>query len=176
MLTRARADAFPALYALLEQSLPPCELRPEAAQRSLLKREDYHLLAAYHDDQLTGVMGVWELEDFVFLEHFAVPETLRGQGVGGRLMEALCARYPKPVLLEAEPPSQSPMAARRVRFYERCGFHLNPYPYEQPAYSAQCAAVPLVVMTRPAPLSPAGFERCKRALYQTAYANCRTRC
>lgn len=46
-------------------------------------------------------------------------------------MEEYIRQSGKPVLLEVEPPLGE-MEQRRIGFYERLGFHLNPYAYVQP--------------------------------------------
>ena len=51
-----------------------------------------------------------------------------------------------PVVLEVEP-AETPMAQRRIVFYQRHGFHLSAIPYVQPPYRKEDQPLPLCLMT-----------------------------
>lgn len=74
-----------------------------------------------------------------------------------------------PIILEAEPPDQSDIAARRVRFYERLGFALNKYKYLQPPYSSGEHPLPLSIMSYPDALPCDKFLKIRNELYRGAY-------
>ena len=61
-----------------------------------------------------ALMALWDFDDFVFFEHFAVDPACRNGGIGGQMLDALLARYDKPACLEAELP-ETELAARRAR-------------------------------------------------------------
>lgn len=73
---------------------------------------DFHILALLNNDDLLGFISYWDLEGFVYVEHFAISTTHRNQGLGTeifkQLQEKVCYR---PIVLEVEPPETS--TARR---------------------------------------------------------------
>ena len=166
-LRKMKTEEFDEVYKLMEHSFPPDERRDYAGQRALLDEPNYHIYVA-GDDRIAGFMAVWQLEGWAFVEHFAVHPDTRGQGLGSTMLAALREELGCPICLEAELP-QSAIAARRIAFYERNGFFVNEYPYEQPSFSADKKAVPLYVLTTGGKLSPAGFETLRRQIYNVVY-------
>ncbi len=142
---------FDAAYDLIEASFPACERRERAAARALLRDPLYTL---YHIEQggtRVGLFGIWQLRGFTFVEHFAVLPSARNQGLGTKALALLAERH-ELIVLEAEPP-ESELAVRRLGFYARAGLLPNDLPYLQPAYRKGEAPVPLLLLSRPAPLA-----------------------
>ena len=116
-----------------------------------------------------------ELDDFCFVEHLAVSSGIRGGGLGGRFLDDFLQEHPR-VILEVEPP-ESDIARRRIGFYERHGFFLNRYPYEQPPLRKECGYFPLLLMSSAAPLSEEAFLKVKeedvykRQVFEKEYDN-----
>ena len=128
-IERMRLEDFDAVFRLLAQSFPAGERRDAAGQCALLSDSAYHIdILRAPSGGVQALMALWDFDDFVFFEHFAVDPACRNGGIGG-----LFARYDKPACLEAELP-ETELAARRIGFYERHGFTVNAdYPYFQPA-------------------------------------------
>ncbi|MNP71582.1 hypothetical protein D3C76_1679860 [compost metagenome] len=83
-------------------------------------------------------------------------------------MEEYIRQSGKPVLLEVEPPLGE-MEQRRIGFYERLGFHLNPYAYVQPPLREENADLPLQIMTYPNPVDVEEFNLYREILYTEVY-------
>ena len=163
------APWFDQVYALFEEAFPPVEHRPREGQRALLEQPAYHLWGLVSaKDQLDALLAAWELEELRFLEHLAVKNTLRSKGIGAALLQWYLAKSERPVVLEVEPPTTQ-LAARRIGFYQRQGFHLNTYPYMQPPLQPDTQPIPLMLMSWPAPLTSAAFEQQKEAIYRQVY-------
>lgn len=162
--------AFDQIYTLMEQSFPLEEYRPYPEQKALLSRPAYGLYAARDDREgnLLGFAAVWEWEDFAFIEHIAVSPHYRNEGLGGKLLDQVVALLGKPVCLEVEPPDGG-MASRRIGFYQRHGFFLNPYPYTQPAISEGRKPIPLLIMTYGREISEGAFVTIRNRLYRQVY-------
>ena len=169
MLRILKKKDFPQVYALLEESFPPEEYRPYEDQLALMDREEY-IIYGERDPrgELWALMAVWEFPEFLFLEHFAVKASERNKGFGAGLLRALQERYSVPLCLEVEPP-EGELSRRRIGFYERNGFFLNPYAYAQPSLGEGRKAVPLKLMTTGAPLTPEAFRSLKEKLYAQVY-------
>ncbi len=92
----------------------------------------------------------------LYLEHLAVDPGLRNEKFGSRILERL-ASGGQPVVLEIEPPEDE-LTRRRCGFYRRNGFVANEHPYLHPSYSRPFEPHPLVLMSRPEPLTGAQAE------------------
>ena len=92
-----------------------------------------------------GLLTTWHFEDFIYIEHFAIAPTLRSQGYGSEALKAFIHEHGKPIVLEAEPPTDA-FSIRRIRFYERIGLTLYDFPYMQPAYTEDSHPVELRLM------------------------------
>lgn len=146
-------DYLDAAVELYEQAFPPAERRPTASWISLIKGEAgpageaFLPFALLHDDAFCGFITAWQLDGFVYGEHFATLPTLRGHGLGGQGYEAFLKRFDgQPVVIEVEPPT-TPITRRRIGFYERHGMTLlTSVPYRQPAYGPDLPSIPLCLM------------------------------
>lgn len=140
--------------ALYIRSFPPEERRPwrQIADTASLPT----LYGIYVDGtSFAGFITVWCFDRYAYVEHFAVDPSRRGGGIGADALAALRHKLGVPVVLEVEPPDHSdPMAARRIAFYQRCGFSLLDYPYIQPPYAPGLPSVPLRLMTTDPSLGP----------------------
>ena len=166
MLLRMDPARFEEMYRLLQESLPADEYREPAGQRALLSDPRYTIYTP--EDGTRALLAVWTFEGFTFVEHFAVDRALRGRGIGSDMLRALHKASDAPVCLEVDPPTDD-ISRRRVAFYARNGFILNPYPYLQPALGVGKKALPLCVMSAPHALSEEAFLRVKETLYTQVY-------
>ena len=156
---------FDKMFGIMEKSFPPDEHRPKNEQKKLFEDSRYKV---YCVGKVKAFMAVWEFENFVFLEHFAVSPEYRNEGLGSRMLGALREKYNKKICLEVEPP-ENKIASGRIGFYERNGFYLNTYPYIQPPISKGKTPIPLMVMTSGAPVDKQEFEEIKDILYKEVY-------
>ncbi len=160
---------FGEVWRLLEQSFPSNERWDYAGFLGEYANPEFNSLI-YCPDKLGGVLNYWDFGEFIYVEHFAVSPELRGQGTGAALMEELRRRAGgRPLALEAEPPEDSPIAARRIGFYNRIGFVQNPYEYIQPAMGENEQPLPLVIMSSPEIFTEDEFTRVREKMYEKVY-------
>lgn len=139
------------LYAeaesLMSAAFPAEERRPMTRQREVTDHvPDFHPHAVTLDGKFAGLLNLWTLEGFDYVEHLATLPALRGNGLGKRILQHLTGHTERPVVLEVEPPTNE-LAIRRIGFYKRCGFKLwERQRYMQPPYSEGLPAVPLMLM------------------------------
>lgn len=154
------------LVRIYFQSFPLDEQRPIASIAHLLTEEPHYTMHAIIDDenednhpketpnskpyklntkQTLGLLTTWEFADFIYIEHFAIDSTLRSQGYGSEVLKAFIHEHGKPIVLEAEPPTDA-LSIRRIKFYERIGLTLYDFPYMQPAYTEESHSVELRLM------------------------------
>ena len=170
MLRLAEQKDFDAIFAIMEASFPKDEYRTRDEQRALLENPRYrvYLKCNASNRKPLGFAAVWELEKVCFLEHLAVDPVLRGGGIGAAIVKDLLLQYGGRICLEVEPPS-SDIAVRRIGFYERNGFTVNPYPYIQPAMSKGQNPVPLQIVTSWGAVSQEEFVSLRDLLYHLVY-------
>jgi ribosomal protein S18 acetylase RimI-like enzyme len=160
---------FDNIYALMANSFPESELRTYEEQKKLLSHPRYQLcLKTDEEGRIAGVMAVWNITGFRFVEHLAVDPQKRNGGIGRKLLTDFLVAAPTPVVLEVEPPTGE-LEARRIAFYKRLGFHLNDYTYAQPPLRPGQPLLPLMLMSFPSPLSEQQFQLCRDTLYREVY-------
>ncbi|QHL89127.1 GNAT family N-acetyltransferase [Nibribacter ruber] len=164
----AATPVFAQAWQLYEEAFPPEERRSLPQQDTLLQEPAYSFNAIFHKKDLVGILGFWQLPSVVFLEHFAIHAAGRGQGLGEKVLQQFLAESSAPVVLEVEPPATE-LARRRIRFYERLGFLLHSFPYQQPPYSPEKPWVPLQLMSFPKALALPAFETMVQDLYRQVY-------
>lgn len=162
-------ELFEDVWKLLELSFPSDERWDKTGFLSEYNNPEFRSLV-YCPDKLGGVLNFWDFGSFIYIEHFAVQPYLRGQGIGAALMDEFSRIADgRMYLLEAEPPQDSPVAARRIAFYERLGFVLNSYEYIQPAMGEDEHPLPLVIMSAPEALTEAVFIAARDKMYERVY-------
>ena len=103
----------------------------------------------------------------IFLELISAAASEQ-KGRGGQFLNELVACLGKRICLEVEPPDQE-LASRRIAFYERNGFTLNPYPYIQPAITSGRNPVPLMIMSTDGGMDLQTFEKMRTLVYKFVY-------
>ena len=168
MFERITEATFDESFPLLEAAFPVTELRTWEDQRKLLQEEAYHLYGVRKDGRFAVVFATWEIDDFLYIEHFAVREDCRNGGYGGALLDRLLEEKGKPVVLEVEVPEDE-LTRRRIGFYERHGLVYNEYPYLQPPLRRENDLLPLRFMTYPSAVDEQTYERYKTQMYRIVY-------
>jgi ribosomal protein S18 acetylase RimI-like enzyme len=138
-----------AIRRLYESSFPVDERRCFNDVVRLAETEPAFHADIYSTEGHDGVVGFvfyWHFAPFLYVEHFAVCENLRGQGHGRAVFRDFLTRSDRPVILEVERPEDE-TSRRRIRFYERLGLTRSDVPYMQPPYGPDRQPVPLALMS-----------------------------
>lgn len=158
---------FDRVFEIMRLSFPTDEYRPYEEQKALLANKDYRIMT-YGEDLPVAFAALWDLDGFTFIEHLATHPDFRNMGLGAKILNELTKSSKNPICLEVELP-ENELCKRRIGFYERCGFHLNHYPYVQPSISEGRSPVPLMIMTSPYAITEADFLKLKSNLYRKVY-------
>ena len=166
----AAATDFDKIFSIMEASFPPDEYRTYAGQKALFDNPYYtaYVLQDTTEECFKAFISVWKFEDFAYIEHFAVNERYRNEGLGSLILQEISHLLPCKLCLEVELP-ETDFARRRIGFYERNGFFTNDYPYTQPAYSSEKHELPLIIMTSGSSVSEDAFTEIKRTIYKEVY-------
>lgn len=108
---------------LYGRAFPDSERKPFAIIRRMYRQGRTDVWLAETDGHFAGLAATINGSDTVLLDYFAVPEKLRGQGVGSAFLQALLVRY-QGLFVEIEAADQEDPTgekARRKQFYLRNG-------------------------------------------------------
>ncbi|MGI5868930.1 MAG: GNAT family N-acetyltransferase [Kiritimatiellia bacterium] len=130
----AQTPAFRKLWMIYNLSFPEDERRSFLEHERLLDDPRFHFGAICDEGVVVGLVSHWELHDMLFIEHLAIAPEHRSAGHGGRALEHLQYYADRMIVLDVEPAEESPIAARRVRFYMRHGFRYCHRSVELPTY------------------------------------------
>lgn len=162
-------EQFDEVYALFEEAFIPEELRTKEKMKSFFEEGRFDIYVMEEKGKVLGALIIWEFEDFVYLENFAVDQKQRNHGIGSRLLQEMKSIFPtKTLILEVDEPSDN-LSKRRIAFYQRNGYHLTSYDYIQPPLRKDGIPVHLYLMSYPYLISKKEFEAIKDNIFQTVY-------
>lgn len=118
---------------LYENSFPIYEQRTIEQEELAFNSENYSLDIYEHENKFIGFISYWEFETYIYIEHFAINDTLRGEGYGSRVLNSFIEEMTKQIILEIDPVTDEKTAAR-LRFYQKCGFYENQHRHTHPPY------------------------------------------
>lgn len=171
MLQEVHEKGHPALsfiQELYESSFPFRERREWQQVLSLLSQAPMRLLVAAEEGTYIGFVIGWHVGSWYFVEHLAIDPTQRGKQYGSRVMEQLIDYGRQRIILEVEP-GEDETRQRRIRFYEKLGFHLVTFGYQQPPYRAGEEPVPMQLMSMPAITSASKLDAIAQVIKSTVY-------
>lgn len=137
---------FEAIKNLYLTAFPPKERREFDELKKQIYNDECNVKLILISEKVVGLIIFWNFNEFVFLEHFAIEPGLRGLGIGEKTLAKVKALFQKTVILETELPNDE-MSLRRIRFYERNGFHKLNRTYFQPSYGDNKPEVELKLMS-----------------------------
>ena len=113
--------------SLYESAFPKEEQIPWTDLMKLVKSMSLDFSVYSEDGNLVGLTVVYPRPQFNWFWYFAVPETLRGNGIGQKILSQLLEKYrDRSNILDMESPKQvcenSAQRKRRHAFYLRNGF------------------------------------------------------
>ena len=149
-------------------SFPPDERRDWKKMEELLIQPNFILNQIFEDQLLIGLISVWNFQNFLFIEHFAIRKSKRGKGIGTQVLKQVIAEYPKTLIVEVEEPITGE-ARHRIAFYESAGFSVCKGIYYQPPYSPNKNKVKMLLMSFPERILQFEFDEIKKQIYREVY-------
>lgn len=170
MLLEHAINRFDEFYAIYEAAFPEIERRTREDQKKVLEHPYYRVRVIEEEGEILAFLGYWNLPGCVFIEHLATDSRCRGKGYGKKLVLECLEGADKPVFLEIEPVTdQDSFTGRRASFYERLGFFVNRFPYEQMPLQKEHKPLPLWIMSYGSTIGEQAFEPYKKEIYQIVY-------
>lgn len=153
---------------IYENSFPPDERRLFKNVVSLLNDTRFSLSAIMFENEVMGMLSLWDFTSFVYIEHFAISEEFRNNGLGSYVLKKLIQDENRQIVLEVELPEDT-LSLKRVKFYERFGFSICHELYTQPPYEQNKASVPMLIMAKHTIAALPEFQNIKKTLHQEVY-------
>ncbi len=160
---------FNQIYTLFEEAFIPSELRPYQLMKDYFYQNKFKIYGIKDNNQLLSAMIVWEFDDFIFIENFAVKKENRGKGLGSQMIESIQSFYQdKLIVLEVELDIDE-ITHKRIEFYINHKFILNQYFYIQPVLRDSYPTLKLQMMSYPYQLNDQLFNNIKSLLFKNVY-------
>ncbi|KNZ43201.1 hypothetical protein AKG39_03175 [Acetobacterium bakii] len=158
------------IHDLMKASFQEEEIRTYESGLKQLEYTNYRILTVRNKDaDIIGFIADWELESFIFLEHFAVDTKYRGAGIGSAMLATYLNQATNTVILEVED-YDTEIEKRRIGFYQRMGFHLSEFGYLQPILRGDtCKEIPLRIMSFSDKLTEQDFNTFKNEVFSKIY-------
>lgn len=156
------------LKQIYEDSFPSDERREWLEISELIQQPNFNIYRIFINDELIGLISVWNLSQVIFIEHFAIHKKWHGKSLGTQVINLVITETDKTVIVEVEEPIND-TAQRRIVFYERLGFVVCNGIYYQPPYSAEKNKVKMLLMSYPNLLTTIEFTKAKSLIYRIVY-------
>lgn len=155
---------------IYETSFPEDERRDFSQMKHLSEEVPFVFnLIKDENEQVIGIISLWDFDTFAYIEHFAISEIVRGRGTGSEVLQLLKNKMQKPIIFEVELP-ETQQARRRIEFYRRHDFEILPYKYIQPPYDKTKQSLEMHIMaSRNAQTDKATFDKMVQTLYTVVY-------
>ncbi|MBD3903652.1 GNAT family N-acetyltransferase [Chryseobacterium sp. Ch-15] len=153
------------IYNSYSTSFPEDERRDYYKFLQLFGHPKVKVISVLHNSENIGYLIIWELSNFVFVEHFEVFSEFRNQKLGSHITDYLFKNYPR-IILEIEPEHLNEDAKRRFSFYQRNGFNLIDETYVQPSYGEGKKSLPMWLLAN---YSPENLKEVEDEIYDIVY-------
>ncbi|MBC7556073.1 MAG: GNAT family N-acetyltransferase [Chryseobacterium sp.] len=146
-------------------TFPEAERRSKAQFENLFEQETVKIFSILNDADFIGYFIIWELDGFVFLEHFEIFQSFRNKNLGSGVLKKLVQTYPN-VILETETEKLNAEAPKRIIFYQNNGFHKILDSYVQPSYGEGKESLQLLLFAN---FQPENLEMITENIYDVVY-------
>ena len=119
-----RLEEFDRFYQILSNNFPTKEIKEYNYMKDTFHAGLYQVLTLKDNDQIVGIMSFYQHDDFRFIDYFAIDGSLKGKGMGSKMLQYFINLDDKMVILEVEHPEDE-QSKRRIAFYQRNGLYLN---------------------------------------------------
>ncbi len=146
-------------------TFPEDERREWSQFIKLFEHSNVKVISVLNDTENIGYLIIWELTNYVFVEHFEVFSEFRNLKLGSHITDYLFKNYPR-IILEIEPEHLNEDAKRRFSFYQRNNFNLIDETYVQPSYGEGKKSLNLWLLAN---YIPENLEEVKEEIYDIVY-------
>ncbi len=150
---------------IYKSSFPIFEQRTLKSQIEVLKNKEYNCSAICENDELIGILFYWKYDKYIYIEHLAISQNLRGKNYGSRLLNEFCKNN-KNTILEIDIPADD-VSIKRLNFYSKLGFKMQNFEHIHPPYRKGYEGHTLKVMSFNKDLSDEEYHMFNKFLNET---------
>ncbi len=132
---------------IYESAFPSNERRVFKEVKKKLADKRFNFSVIKFEDKVVGIFTLWDFENFVYIEHFAISEAFRNNGLGSFVLTQMINEENRQIVLEVELPVDE-FSLKRIKYYKRFGFDISHETYIQPPYDKDKLAVSMLIMTK----------------------------
>lgn len=150
---------YPEVWEIYSESFPIEEQRSLHVQHQAWSDPGYEFLAIMRKDEVIGLLAVWHLSGFLFMEHLALAPSVRGLGIGSSLVQSYLDTLDSEemVVLEIDPLIDE-VSHRRAEFYKRLGFKLTDHQHVQFPFRKEDMPLVLRIMSYPTEMTEEEYQ------------------
>ena len=165
------APYFQEAWELYQAAFPIDERREIEVQEKIFEHEDFYFEIITENNDFIGFITWWKFEGLLYIEYLATLDIHRGKGYGKSIHEDFISNHSEEyetTILEVELPN-SEIDKRRIGFYERLNFKLNPHKYQQLPYRVNGAKVDLLIMSYPTTIDEVTLTKFEKYFKEKCY-------
>ncbi len=136
------------------------------------ENKNYSFYSLLDGDIPIGIVIIWNLEYFNFIEYFAVDKKFRGKNYGSQiLIQILDSLKDKLTVIEVEPYELNEIAKKRINWYLRHNFILAEYDYDMPIIdkNKKAGKMKMKIMTTKKIKNREEHDKITNSLYEYIY-------
>lgn len=162
-------DEFDEYYAIIESHFPSKEVKEYHYLKGLFTSGVANAITLKDNNRIIGILSYFDLQDFVFVDYFAILEEYQGQRLGQKMLSYFKEYSKVPFVLEVEHPTDA-QSIRRIAFYKREALCLNDYDYVVPEMVGLSKELHFLLMSYPSNIEennyPTMYQRILDEVYQ----------
>ena len=118
---------------VFREAFPRTELKPLRAMERMIEAGEYDFWGMFRDGEPVCFLCNWRDGNYILIDYFCVPKTMRSGGIGSTALPMMMAQYPEDTVFigetEAETgdPERDELILRRQGLYRRLGAQFMPY-------------------------------------------------
>jgi ribosomal protein S18 acetylase RimI-like enzyme len=171
-IKKINLDEYDFFYDHLSNHFPDSERKSRESELKTFSNEIFKPNFIYFNEKIVGYLCYWELDEFCFIEHFAILEEYRNKGIGTSFLKHFIQNKNKNIILEVDIPNANDfknIALRRINFYKRIGFKVNEYEYYQPSFGDGFPQIAMYICSYPNQIDSSEFLNIQNLIYRFIY-------
>lgn len=161
---------FDSVLNLYNEAFPVNQRRTDDEFKDVINSNvnNFYCNAVLLNDSFVGFFNYWKFDGFIFAEHFAIEEAIRGNKLGEKVMKMIHSTAELPLVFEVELPDNE-INIRRIEFYRRLQYEIVPIDYLQPPYNKTGFYQELHLMTNNLEFVLENYTEIKDTIYDNVY-------
>lgn len=148
---------FQECWEIYQKSFPKEEKRFIQEQEKILKDNSYNARAYVYNNKVIGFIFYWQLEEYIFIEHFAIHSDYRGNSFGSKILKEFLIDKNN-IILEIEKIVDE-VTLKRYEFYKRFDFCMNKYLHYQIPFRENDKKLELLLLSYKRELTTLEYEK-----------------